>query len=198
MRLQIAGAVIVLAACVGAGASLAGTPGAAFGLCAALAIGGALGCLFGRTPTHSARALLATLFGTAGLFLGLGSDLLAVTQLALGAGGALLLLSSAARQMPAAGEQHSLARGVASLLIVGLPTAFIAWRCVGVARFRQAAPPGPRAFSEAAELGVALVDPTRLAVALEIAVLLLAVALVAGAYFLGRARATRAETGGQP
>src|SRR5688500_8006630 len=81
-----------LLAALGAGAHFAGQEGAAFGLFALLTIGGALLCLFERSVVRSAFSLLATFLGTSGLFLLLGSDFLALSQVLIYVGGILALL----------------------------------------------------------------------------------------------------------
>jgi NAD(P)H-quinone oxidoreductase subunit 6 len=70
-------------------------PGAAtvvfYGL-SALVLGGAAGVAFSRNILRSAFLLLATLGGTAGLYLFLGADFVGVTQLLVYVGGILVLL----------------------------------------------------------------------------------------------------------
>jgi NADH-quinone oxidoreductase subunit J len=55
-------------------------------------IGSSLVILFSRNVVHAATALLSTLLGVAALFVIAGSDLLAVVQLVVYAGGVLILL----------------------------------------------------------------------------------------------------------
>jgi NAD(P)H-quinone oxidoreductase subunit 6 len=59
---------------------------------AALVVGGAAGVAFSRNILHAAFLLLATLAGTAGLYLYLGADFVGVTQLLIYVGGILVLL----------------------------------------------------------------------------------------------------------
>lgn len=59
---------------------------------AALVLGGAAGVAFSRNILHAAFLLLATLAGTAGLYLYLGADFVGVTQLLIYVGGILVLL----------------------------------------------------------------------------------------------------------
>jgi NAD(P)H-quinone oxidoreductase subunit 6 len=59
---------------------------------AALVLGGAAGVAFSRNILHAAFLLLATLGGTAGLYLYLGADFVGVTQLLIYVGGILVLL----------------------------------------------------------------------------------------------------------
>jgi NAD(P)H-quinone oxidoreductase subunit 6 len=58
----------------------------------ALVLGGAVGVAFSRNILRSAFLLLATLGGTAGLYLFLGADFVGVTQLLVYVGGILVLL----------------------------------------------------------------------------------------------------------
>ena len=59
---------------------------------ATLVLGGAAGVAFSRNIVHAAFLLLATLAGTAGLYLYLGADFVGVTQLLVYVGGILVLL----------------------------------------------------------------------------------------------------------
>jgi NADH-quinone oxidoreductase subunit J len=63
-----------------------------FWLFAALTVGSAAVVVLSRTLIYSAFALLATFFGVAGLYLLLGADFLAATQLLVYVGGILVLL----------------------------------------------------------------------------------------------------------
>ena len=63
-----------------------------FWIFAALTVGSAAVVVLSRTLIYSAFALLATFFGVAGLYLLLGADFLAATQLLVYVGGILVLL----------------------------------------------------------------------------------------------------------
>ncbi|HET7294858.1 MAG TPA: NADH-quinone oxidoreductase subunit J [Vicinamibacteria bacterium] len=63
-----------------------------FLLLAAITVGSAAVCVFARSLIYSAFALLFTFFGVAGLYLLLGADFLAATQLLIYVGGILVLL----------------------------------------------------------------------------------------------------------
>ena len=63
-----------------------------FWLFAALTVGSAAVVVLSRTLIYSAFALLATFFGVAGLYVLLGADFLAATQLLVYVGGILVLL----------------------------------------------------------------------------------------------------------
>jgi NADH:ubiquinone oxidoreductase subunit 6 (subunit J) len=95
-------------------------PGAAtvvfYGL-SALVLGGAAGVAFSRNILRSAFLLLATLGGTAGLYLFLGADFVGVTQLLVYVGGILVLLLFAVlltgRIGDAAATNRAIGRGMA-------------------------------------------------------------------------------------
>jgi NADH-quinone oxidoreductase subunit J len=63
-----------------------------FWIFAALTVGSAAVVVLSRTLIHSAFALLVTFFGVAGLYVLLGADFLAATQLLVYVGGILVLL----------------------------------------------------------------------------------------------------------
>jgi NADH-quinone oxidoreductase subunit J len=65
---------------------------AVFWIFAALTVGSAAVVVLSRTLIYSAFALLATFFGVAGLYVLLGADFLAATQLLIYVGGILVLL----------------------------------------------------------------------------------------------------------
>jgi NAD(P)H-quinone oxidoreductase subunit 6 len=65
---------------------------AVFWVFAALTLGSAAAVVLSRTLIYSAFALLATFFGVAGLYVLLGADFLAATQLLVYVGGILVLL----------------------------------------------------------------------------------------------------------
>jgi NADH-quinone oxidoreductase subunit J len=63
-----------------------------FGVFAAITVGSALIVVLARSLIYNAFALLGTFFGVAGLYLLLGADFLAATQLLIYVGGILVLL----------------------------------------------------------------------------------------------------------
>ena len=77
---------------LGWGLGEAGANGLAFGFFATLTLGGAVVCIWERSVVRSAFALLATFTGTAGFFLLLGADFLAMAQILIYVGGILALL----------------------------------------------------------------------------------------------------------
>ena len=63
----------------------------AFYLFSALALGGAIVALLERSVVRSAFAMFGTFLGVAGLYLTLGADFLAMTQVLIYAGGIMVL-----------------------------------------------------------------------------------------------------------
>ncbi|MEO6710791.1 MAG: NADH-quinone oxidoreductase subunit J [Planctomycetota bacterium] len=192
-RLAAALLAVLLAGASWVGAHFAGLQGAAFGMLALLSVGGALVCLFEPSLVRSCTALLVTLLSSAGLFLLLDSDFLALAQVLVGAGGVFALLLFGVMLAPPDPAERSLARILVALLLLAPLCGLAAWRCGGVEAFTNpmhagmtsgkagiTIDPAPaRPQSDAGRIGVALVDPNRYAVAFEVAGLLLVVALVA-------------------
>lgn len=176
-----------LVAAVFAVARFAGVFGAAFGLFALLAVAGGLVALFQSSATRGAAGLCATLLGTAGLFLLLGSDFLAMAQVLLGVGGFFALMMFTALFGVHDSGERSLARILALLLIAAPTAAFIAWRCADVAEFTRTAA-GVNSESEAKMIGIEMLDPTRYAAAFQVAGVMLCVVLVAAAHFSKRTK----------
>ncbi len=175
-----------LFAAVFAGAQFAGPSGAAFGLFALLTVAGGLVALFQSSATRGATGLCASLLGTAGLFLLLGSDFLAMAQVLLGVGGLLALVVFAALFAEHDPRERNFARILALLLIAAPIAAFIVWQCAEIAEFTRSQP-GANSGSEAEQVGIALLDPTRYAAALQVVGVLICVVLVAAARLTKRA-----------
>ncbi len=177
-----------LFAAVFAGAHFAGPIGAAFGLFALLTVAGGLVALFQSSATRGAAGWCASLLGTAGLFLLLGSDFLAMAQVLLGVGGLLALVVFAALLAEHDPRERNFARILAVLLIAAPIAAFIVWQCAKLAEFTRSQP-GANSKSEAEQLGIALLDPARYAAALQVVGVLICVVLVAAGHFTKRANA---------
>jgi NADH:ubiquinone oxidoreductase subunit 6 (subunit J) len=183
-------ALFALALC-GGGLRAAGGEGLAFGLFAFLTLGGGLVCVFERSVVSSAFALLATFSGTAGLFLLLGADFLAMAQILIYVGGILVLLVFGilltGRTRAALGmerpERLWVGAGIGGVLLAGLLLALFStdW---GVARTLAEPEPTTR------ELGRALLDPERYLVPFELVSVLLLAGLVGAAYLARRRRDT--------
>src|SRR5262245_47234635 len=105
-----------------------GAPGLAFGLFAALTLGGGLMCIWERSVVRSAFSLLATFSGTAGLFLLLGADFLALAQILIYVGGILALILFGVMLTPPDLTERKLSRVVSGLVLLGAGVAFLAAR----------------------------------------------------------------------
>lgn len=101
----------------------------AFAIFSALAVGSALVALFERSVVRSAFALFGTFLGVAGLYLTLGADFLAMTQVLIYAGGIMVLYlfglmltkpRPAERSLRRIGLAAALAGGTAVVLLVRL------------------------------------------------------------------------------
>ena len=100
---------------------------------AGLALVGGLIVAFHRNIVHSAFALVAALFGVAGLYWTLGADFLGATQLLLYVGGVTVLLLFAVMLTTRDSTRVSLGRNALVAPIVGY-LFFLVWQaCQGVA-----------------------------------------------------------------
>jgi NADH-quinone oxidoreductase subunit J len=188
---------------LGWGLAEGGAEGLAFGLFAALTLGGGLVCVFERSVVRSAFALMATFGGVAGLFVLLESDFLAMAQILIYVGGILALLLFGVMLTPPDMKERSLARVVAGLVIVGGAVTWVATRFapdVLWAGARARATPLPDvaagAASEAELLGIGFVAPRQYLIAFELAGVVLTVALVAAVYIARRRRVDYARSEG--
>ena len=184
-------------AALGWGFVAGGGEGLAFALFAVLVLAGSLLCVWERSVVRSAFCLLGTFGGTAGLFLLLGSDFLALSQILIYVGAILALILFGVMLTPPDLGERKLPRVVAGLLAVGGGVAFVAFKVAATARWVEAAelkPPGP----SAREIGVGFLAADQYVVAFELAAVVLTVALVAAVYVARRRRSDLTEEGGQP
>ena len=172
-------------ALLGGGLSSAGGEGLAFGLFAFLTIGGGLVCIFARSVVRSAFSLMATFSGTAGLFLLLGSDFLAMAQILIYVGGILALLLFGVMLTPPDLGERRLPRVVAGLVLVGASVAWIAFQ-VRSSVVWATAEKLPPVRSNAREIGVGFLAAKEYVVPFELAAFVLTVALVAAVYIARR------------
>jgi NADH:ubiquinone oxidoreductase subunit 6 (subunit J) len=100
---------------------------------AGLALLGGLLVAFHRSIVHSAFALVASLFGVAGLYWTLGADFLGATQLLLYVGGVTVLLLFAVMLTTRDSTRVSIGRNVLVAPIVGLMFLYAWQACQGVA-----------------------------------------------------------------
>ncbi len=109
---------------------------------AALTVGCALLALLHRNVVHSAFSLLGTLLGLAGLYVILGADFLAMTQVLIYAGGILVLIIFGLMLTPPDTNERRVGRILAAVAVVGTG-ALAFWEKIGGAVWHA---------SEAAEL----------------------------------------------
>ena len=170
---------------LGWGASNAGASGVAFGLFAALTIGGSLVCVWERSVVRSAFSLMGTFTGVAGLFLLLGADFLAVAQILIYVGGILALILFGVMLSPPDLAERKLSRVMTALLLL---LGAVAWVGMKVSSTVTWATSGelPEPSTKVDEIGVAFLDPDGYVVAFELAAMILTVALVAAVYIARR------------
>jgi NADH-quinone oxidoreductase subunit J len=177
--------VLFALAMLAGGLGAAGAEGLAFGLFAFLTVGGGLVCIFERSVVRSAFALLATFSGTAGLFLLLGSDFLAMAQVLIYVGGILALILFGVMLTPPDLGERKLSRVIAGLVLVGGAVAWLGVR-VRSSVVWATAKELPPLRSNAREIGVAFLAPQQYVIAFELAAVVLTVALVAAVYIARR------------
>jgi NADH-quinone oxidoreductase subunit J len=170
------------------GLATAGGEGLAFGLFAFLTIGGGLVCIFERSVVRSAFSLLATFSGTAGLFLLLGSDFLAMAQVLIYVGGILALILFGVMMTPPNLAERKLPRILAGLALVGAAVAWIGFQ-VRSSVVWATADKLPPMESNARRIGVGFLSARQYVVPFELAAVVLTVALVAAVYIARRRKA---------
>lgn len=163
----------------------------AFILFAGLAVVCALICLFHRSVIHSAFALLGTLTGMAGLYVMLGADYLAMTQILIYVGGILMLILFGLMLTPVDPGERRLARIFGAALLVGGGALMFGLKVAGASRWAggvsdPAALPAPRGGT-AAEIGLEFLRRDEYLIAFELASVILLAALV-GAVYIARRR----------
>lgn len=179
---------------LGWGLSAAGAEGLAFGIFAALTIGGALVCIWERSIVRSAFSLMATFGGVAGLFVLLGADFLAMAQILVYVGGILALILFGVMLSPPDLGERKLVRVLGGLLAGLLALAWVGTKVAATAKW-SVDPELPPMRSHAKEIGVGFLAASEYVVAFELAAVLLTVALVAAVY-IARRRASDFEEGG--
>ena len=176
---------IALVGMLGAGAAMAGAQGVAFGLFAALTLGGALVCLWEKSVVRSAFALMGTFVGCAGFFLLLGADFLAMVQILLYVGGILALLLFGVMLTPPDPHERKLPRVFGAIAFVTLTFGWIAMKIQSTVTWAKA-DELPEIGTKAEEIGLGFLDPDGYVVPFELAAVLLTVALVAAVYIARR------------
>ena len=175
----------------GGGVRAAGGEGLAFGLFAFLTLGGGLTCVFERSVVRSAFSLLATFSGTAGLFLLLGADFLAMAQILIYVGGILVLILFGVMLTPPDLTERRMSRVLTGLALVGGAVAWIGFQISSTAVWATAEPLPP-VESNPRRIGVGFLAADQYVVAFELAAFVLTVALVA-AVFIARRRQSDLE-----
>lgn len=165
-------------------------PVLAFAFFAGLAIVCALIALFHRSVVHSAFALLGTLGGMAGLYLTLGADFLAMTQILIYVGGILVLILFGLMLTPTDPGERQLKRVFGGLALVGGIGAMFVFKLRGILRWDAASlkadelpPPSPTVE----EIGLAFLRRDEYLLPFELASVVLLAALV-GAVYIARRR----------
>jgi NADH:ubiquinone oxidoreductase subunit 6 (subunit J) len=182
-------------ASVAAGFAAGGPMGLVFGLFAYLVLAGSIVCLWEPSIVRSAFALLGTFGGVAGLFLLLGADFLAVSQILIYVGGILALILFGVMLTPPDLTERQIPRVVGSLAFAGIGVAFVAAKVATTVVWAKA-DVLPEPGGHAREIGVAFLNPDGYMIAFELAAVLLTVALVAAVY-IARRRKTDFEEEGQ-
>ncbi len=158
-----------------------------FAVFAGLALLGALVLAFHRSIVHSAFALVASLFGVAGLYWVLGADFLGAAQVLLYVGGVTVLLLFAVMLSTRDTARVSLLRNGAMAIVVGY-LGFVLWKAVSGVQ-AVLAENAPEALGEAAPttsaLGTLFLERTGYLLPFEAISVLLLIVLV-GAVSLAR------------
>jgi NADH-quinone oxidoreductase subunit J len=169
------------------GVAAGGGEGAAFALFAILVLGGSLACIWERSVVRSAFCLLGTFGGTAGMFLLLGSDFLAMSQILIYVGGILALILFGVMLTPPDLTERKLPRVLGGLVAVGVGVAFVAAKVAMTVSWAQA-PQLAAPVSATRQIGVGFLAADEYVIPFELAAVLLTVALVAAVYVARRRR----------
>ena len=172
---------------LGWGLASGGPGGLVFAGCAVLVIGGSLLCIWERSVVRSAFALLGTFGGTAGLFLLLGADFLALSQILIYVGGILALLLFGVMLTPPDLTERKLPRVVSGLVLLGAGVAWVAAKVAATVAWARA-PELPAPAAHTREIGIGFLAPDEYVIPFELAAVVLTVALVAAVYIARRRR----------
>jgi NADH-quinone oxidoreductase subunit J len=147
--------------------------------------------LFHRSVVHSAFALLGTLTGMAGLYLMLGADFLAMTQILIYVGGILVLILFGLMLTPSDPGERKMSRIFGGLLMVGGGAAIIGLKVAGISHwiggdtdFAELPPPPDGTVTE---IGLEFLRRDSYLLAFELASVILLAALI-GAVYIARRR----------
>ena len=162
-----------------------GTGGLMFAVCAVMVVGGSLLCVWERSVVRSAFALLGTFGGTAGLFVLLGADFLALAQILIYVGGILALLLFGVMLTPPDLGERKQSRVVSGLVLMGAAVAWVSAKVAATVEWAQS-DVLPPPVSSVRQIGVGFLAPTEYVIAFELAAVVLTVALVAAVYIARR------------
>jgi NADH-quinone oxidoreductase subunit J len=174
-------------AMLGWGLSAGGAQGVAFALFAFLVLGGSLLCVWERSVVRSAFCLVATFGGTGGLFLLLGSDFLAMSQILIYVGGILALILFGVMLTPPDLGERQLPRVLGGLVAVGVGVAFVAAKVATTVHWAQS-PTLNEPVAATREIGIGFLAADEYVIPFELAAIVLTVALVAAVYIARRRR----------
>jgi NADH-quinone oxidoreductase subunit J len=181
-------------AAFGWGVVAGGGEGAAFALFAILVLGGSLACVWERSVVRSAFCLLGTFGGTAGLFLLLGSDFLAMSQILIYVGGILALILFGVMLTPPDLTERKLPRVLGGLVAVGAGVAFVAAKVATTVTWAKT-PTLEEPVAATREIGVGFLAAEEYVIPFELAAIVLTVALVAAVYVARRRKVDFVEEG---
>jgi NADH:ubiquinone oxidoreductase subunit 6 (subunit J) len=171
-----------------------------FLLFATLTLGGGLIMAFHQSIVHSAFALVATLFGVAGLYWTLGADFLGGLQILLYVGGVTVLLLFAVMLSTRDSTRLALARYVFVAPIVGFVCVMVLKAYQGVQQLVAAANGGAELAAPeptSARIGELFLDPDGYLLAFEVVAVLLLLVLI-GAVTVARRGAGASGTQQEP
>lgn len=163
-----------------------------FLLFAGLAIAGAVATVWMRYVVHSAFALMGTFLGVAGLYVLLGADFLAITQILIYVGGILVLILFGIMLTPPDRTERNAKRVIGfsvSLVAIAL---FLAVQIGSVVRWAEKSNlEAPKAT--AAPIGRELLRPDGYLIPFELVSVVLLVALIGSVFIARRRKAVRVD-----
>ncbi len=169
-------------------------PGLIFYVLAGLCVVSSIVAATASKIVHAAFGLMAAFFGVAGLYVLLGSDFLALTQIIVYVGGILILLVFGVLLTSRAKTQLGLERpkGIAGATFAGGALLLGLLLAIGSSKLEHGAPrmlsqlPEPKPTTAA--IGRALLDPDQYLLPFELVSVFLLAALVGAAYLVRRRR----------
>jgi len=173
---------------LGAGLASAGAEGLAFGLFAAMVVGGGLIVVWERSVVRSAFSLMVTLLGVAGLFLLLHADFLAMAQVLIYVGGILALILFGVMLTAPDLSERQIPRVLGAIALVGAGFGWVALKVAATATWATSPDPVTLGQSNARRVGMGFLRADQYVVAFELAAVVLTVALVAAVYIARRRR----------